>query len=311
MARNAAMCKLRVEIKAFEDNLRALDEAERELIGIQKQASGWLAFFIAPFAEAETGERKAQKREEILQQRTRASVKIGFAKEQLKRQEAEHQRILNAIRQAELEEQFQKSKEENARREREREMEAKKREESMKRAEAARKEAEKQARARAAENEARDKERRERDLRQALHAKLAKEKAEAEEAAKRQQSQTRPPANTSTPKVRVPKASRNAHTHSTQSYPDDFEYVHIHQTRSRAQTRANHHTESHTQSHTHSHTAQTAPGSCRHTKFWPKVMGSFQCSVCSTHYHAWILQCPDCSKLACASCQKQIRGPRY
>ncbi|KAI9768088.1 MAG: hypothetical protein M1840_005122 [Geoglossum simile] len=46
---------------------------------------------------------------------------------------------------------------------------------------------------------------------------------------------------------------------------------------------------------------------CRHLKFWPKVEGDHQCSVCKRHFRAWILRCPDCGVRACAGCKVVLR----
>lgn len=49
-------------------------------------------------------------------------------------------------------------------------------------------------------------------------------------------------------------------------------------------------------------------GVCRHRKFWPKVQGRNQCSVCFKTFNGFVLQCPECKILACASCKKGLRG---
>ena len=47
---------------------------------------------------------------------------------------------------------------------------------------------------------------------------------------------------------------------------------------------------------------------CRHKMFWPKIEGSHQCSICHQSFYKWILQCPGCNTMACASCRKSLRG---
>jgi curved DNA-binding protein CbpA len=47
---------------------------------------------------------------------------------------------------------------------------------------------------------------------------------------------------------------------------------------------------------------------CRHLKFWPKVAGRHECSICAKTFHGFVLQCPDCGILACAGCRRGVRG---
>ena len=54
----------------------------------------------------------------------------------------------------------------------------------------------------------------------------------------------------------------------------------------------------------------THESSCIHSGFWPKVEGRNQCSVCSHFFNSFILRCPSCHRLACASCKKTISS-RY
>ena len=47
---------------------------------------------------------------------------------------------------------------------------------------------------------------------------------------------------------------------------------------------------------------------CRHAGWWPKVEGRQLCGKCDTFQNRFLLQCPGCQMVACASCQKSLRG---
>ncbi|KAI1077852.1 DnaJ-domain-containing protein [Whalleya microplaca] len=52
--------------------------------------------------------------------------------------------------------------------------------------------------------------------------------------------------------------------------------------------------------------------SCTHRGWWKKVDGPHTCSNCSTRTTRFALQCPQCKRIACASCRKvlQVGGQR-
>ena len=47
---------------------------------------------------------------------------------------------------------------------------------------------------------------------------------------------------------------------------------------------------------------------CSHAGWWPKVEGRQLCGKCDTFQNRFLLQCPSCKMVACASCQKSLRG---
>ena len=49
---------------------------------------------------------------------------------------------------------------------------------------------------------------------------------------------------------------------------------------------------------------------CRHEGWWPKVEGKQLCSKCHAFQNRFALQCPGCSMVACAGCQKVLRSER-
>ena len=51
-------------------------------------------------------------------------------------------------------------------------------------------------------------------------------------------------------------------------------------------------------------------GVCVHSGFWPKVQGKYRCAICTQDFYSFILQCPTCSMMACASCKKQLKVGR-
>ena len=50
---------------------------------------------------------------------------------------------------------------------------------------------------------------------------------------------------------------------------------------------------------------------CRHEGWWPKREGRQLCGTCHTFQSRFVLQCPGCKIVACASCQKTLRGGRW
>lgn len=57
--------------------------------------------------------------------------------------------------------------------------------------------------------------------------------------------------------------------------------------------------------------AKKSQSTCRHDGWWPKVEGMQLCSTCRTVQNRFALQCPRCKIVACASCQKGLRGARW
>lgn len=50
---------------------------------------------------------------------------------------------------------------------------------------------------------------------------------------------------------------------------------------------------------------------CLHRGWWPKVEGRQLCAKCHGVQNRFALQCPGCSMVACAGCQKGLRGARW
>lgn len=55
-------------------------------------------------------------------------------------------------------------------------------------------------------------------------------------------------------------------------------------------------------------TTRTRRTPCAHIRFWPRVEGQHQCSVCSRTFYSFILQCSACKMMACAPCRIQLRS---
>ena len=53
---------------------------------------------------------------------------------------------------------------------------------------------------------------------------------------------------------------------------------------------------------------RTTQSTCHHAGWWSKVEGRRLCSKCDTFQNRFLLQCPGCQMVACASCQKSLRG---
>ena len=47
--------------------------------------------------------------------------------------------------------------------------------------------------------------------------------------------------------------------------------------------------------------------SCKHPGFWPKVHRQNKCEFCSQTFYAFILKCPECQCMACASCKRDLK----
>ena len=56
---------------------------------------------------------------------------------------------------------------------------------------------------------------------------------------------------------------------------------------------------------------RASQSTCRHDGWWPKVEGKQFCGTCRTVQPRFALQCPGCKMVACASCQKSLRGARW
>ena len=50
---------------------------------------------------------------------------------------------------------------------------------------------------------------------------------------------------------------------------------------------------------------------CQHKGWWPKVEGRHLCAECHSMQNRFALQCPGCKMVACAGCQKNLRGERW
>lgn len=56
--------------------------------------------------------------------------------------------------------------------------------------------------------------------------------------------------------------------------------------------------------------AGTAGSACQHKSFWAKLEGSRICSHCQMFQRRFAFKCPDCSKVACASCRQVLRDEK-
>ena len=59
---------------------------------------------------------------------------------------------------------------------------------------------------------------------------------------------------------------------------------------------------------TNHRSGRATQSTCRHDGWWPKVEGRQLCGKCDTFQNRFLLQCPGCKMVACASCQKSLRG---
>jgi len=276
-ARTENLARLRLEIRRIEAALEGLDCTEREMLEKEKQARSWYSYFTSPWAQTQPDSEgvKAKKRLDIVQQRTSKGIKLSRTRAELKGREQDHARIVASERQQDAREQALREREAFEERAKQRSRE---KEEQRQRAEAVRKEAERKSRERdAAENRMRQdmKEREEAARKQQeeseLRHKLCQKLAARE---KQERAQFR--------------ADDYAHDFTFSKPTADFSTSRKASTRTRKK-------------------AQAATA-CRHKKFWPKVEGGRNCSVCNQYYHLWLLQCPDCDKLACGSCRREICG---
>ena len=56
--------------------------------------------------------------------------------------------------------------------------------------------------------------------------------------------------------------------------------------------------------------SRSTNGTCKHSKFRPRVEGRQTCSNCHAFQRRFAFQCPDCSMIACANCRQNLRGER-
>ncbi|KAL9128578.1 MAG: hypothetical protein Q9217_002777 [Psora testacea] len=304
-ARLDDIARLKEEMRAAEAAIAEINRKERQRVAQEKQGQGWFSFLTSPWAAkpVERGEEeKLKQQQELQQQRTSKSIKLERTKNQLMQAEREHRNITamqRQTRESEARKREERLREERMKAQREQaaqwreSYEKKAKEEAAKAEEAARKRAEDLARRKAEEvmrnrreelqrqaaKEAREKEawqeaanRRERESWQEVLERLARKEAEARVDQHNHSWEPHSPA---------PKApKRNAGRNSSSQH-----------------RRPAHQTDS----------ARSAPTACQHNKFWPKVAGVHECSVCSKVFKSFILQCPDCKKIACASCKRELR----
>lgn len=289
----AAQCQARVrnierlsrEVRDYE---ATIEEIDRERVAREKQGQGWFSYLANPWAArpGETEQGKQEKARERLEQRASKSIKLEWARKQLTQVEAEHQRLLATQRQTREREAKEREdrlrderlkaqrEEQNARRKRDEDT-ARAREEACRKAEEAEREAARKAREReAADQRRQETERRERDLRQRLFAKLAAESIPVRKPPQNQNRATHPP---------PPRAAGSTTSHS--------------QNNTWRQNRRN---------FTQTSSAGVGSEVCRHRTFWLKVEGRHECSVCYKTFNGFVLQCPDCKIMACASCKKAL-----
>ena len=268
----------------------------------------------APISEEE----KLRRQREFEQQRTSSRIKLERAKRSLLQAEQDHasllarQKKLRAdeirVREEKLREQRAENRRENdekmrkeaeeraaknaarARTEaaeraatqeaihRRQEAERRARDDALKAAKAARQNARRMAAQQAADWQREEAERRERDQREVIHRKIRNQSGTTGDSSPRQSDAT-------THDRPIPSmgshGQRNAHRNT---HPRK-------QQRSRSTTQP-----------------EPATRMCLHKNFWPKVQGRHECNVCLVTFPNFILQCPHCQLMACASCKRQTKA---
>ena len=307
IARVDAISRLKGVALAVDSAIRDLDLQEQleEAEGVKSQ--GWFGnFFNWGVSAAQVAEEKMKRQRRYQHQRTVLRDRLLATKKSFWQAEKAHEELLAGQRKTRAEE--ARIKEERLREEKtkaQRERDAKPRNEAAERAaqqeavrrrqqkakeeeaatarKVARETAEKMAAQEAANRRREETERRERDLREELHKKLNLD--------------SQAPPNDSSPR-RSPPANVNASPASTSAplHPNQQ-----HTGRATTQPRKQQNSGSKPKS-------EAARKACSHRQFWPKVQGRYECSVCLETFPSFILQCPQCQIMACASCRRQIRG---
>lgn len=167
---------------------------------------------------------------------------------------------------------------------------ARARAEAYKKAEESRTEAAKHAKQREAMKDAgnrrrQETERKERDLRQQLLEKMANQRTETKTPQQNQSSQA-----TEKNQSRASEQNQGRAPHSTAQQTGNGPARKKHTSTNQAGS------------------ARPDAKVCFHDRFWPKINGRHQCSMCSKMYNGFILQCPKCGIMACASCKKRGWG---
>ncbi|MCJ1390141.1 hypothetical protein MMC18_002999 [Xylographa bjoerkii] len=285
-----ALASVEAEIQKLKIQVDGLEKTARESLKTDKQGDGWWGVFSGWDRTAEDIEKEKTKRQqEILQRLARERIKMAQLKRDLERFQQSKDAQLKIMQESELK--F-KVLEENALREqrlREDAIKRKAAEESAKE-EAVRRKAGEELAARMRAQWMRQQEERR------AKAKAAEEEREAQErfARERTKEAARERLAAMLEREAAAKAEQEAET-------------------ARRQKRSQRTTPVWADRHGREHGEKSKPSnssSCAHSGFWPKVEGRNQCSVCSHYFNSFILQCPSCHRLACASCKKEM-SPRY
>lgn len=276
LSRAGNITRLRQEPSALEATLKEMQSRETQKHAQENNDKG-LFGYLSSFWSATPAKTEEEKRKEKLEQiqQNSTTIRLQRAKTQLQQAEEDHWSRVREQNRIKSEESLREHRARAQREQEVRDRRAREQDEAARAREAGFKRAQDKARQRQQSEECRrrerqDDERRERDLRQDLLDRLAKHNTQHTQAGHNQGRFT----SSAAPKT----ANRNTFPGNRRPAP-----------------------------RTPSSSGQRDV--CRHKKFWPKVNGRHECSICLKTFHSFVLQCPNCNIMACAPRKKSLRGP--
>ena len=286
---NVDIFELSRVIRKLEADLKRLKEQDDEDARKEKERNGWWAYLTSPiYGQVKETEEQKQERENKRLQRNAAKRIKGS---DLVEKEARLRNLQDALRGVENRIAAEKRKVEEEERARKLKMEQEARDRAMReeRERMAKRQKERDEQAARMVREARERvakwqrERAEQAAKEAREAQAAQEAWEAQERERVAQARERAAAAAEQRRRREAKIRAEA-TRRTEEAMKTPKKAPKHRS------------------------GRATQSTCRHDGWWPKVEGRQLCGKCNTFQNRFLLQCPGCQMVACASCQKSLRG---
>ncbi|MCJ1434968.1 hypothetical protein MMC27_004338 [Xylographa pallens] len=283
----AGLTGVELEIQKLEMQIHSLDKTAKESLNADKQGDTWWDYLTGWGRTAENIEKEKTKRQqEILQRLASERIKMAQLTRDLERFQQSKNAQLKIMRESELKFKVLEAKALREQRLREDAIRRKAAEESA-REEAVRQKASEELAARRREEWRRQQE----EWKTRQEERIAKAKAAEEERKERE------------------RLARERTREAARMKRDAAEKAELEAELARQEGRSQRTVPVWAETHGRRERKDSKPrksSSCVHSGFWPKVQGRNQCSVCSQFFNLFVLQCPSCHRLACASCRKEI-----
>ena len=310
------MVQIREDIAKKEADIEDIREAGRKRSRLEKQGGGWLNYWTTGWGRtaAEIEEDKVKREQENLQRVASERIKIELLERQKRQLQKSETYQQDQVLKCEAQNKVWKEKVASVRKAWETEInrkaaeqwrvqeEERKRKERERLAQEAKKAAERQKAAEERERQEQERRNQMADETQKYFDRLTKARAERvvaeREAAARRAQELRRDAEEKLKKEQR-RARRYAETNNSSGG-----WANRTEARQRTSTPT-----SRTSTRFHNNHRNTRSGSSLHQKNWRKVQGSNMCSVCAQWFHLFILQCPQCDRMACAGCKRSVPGP--